>query len=47
MQRRHRLAHRRIWMVLAVLLPALLLGAMALRQSGPTEAAAVRLAPPK
>ena len=46
MRRAHRRAHRRIWLGLAVLLPLLLLGAMALRQNGPTEAAPVRLAPP-
>jgi len=46
-RRRHRIVHRRIWLVLAVALPAMLLGAMVLRQSGPTEAAAVRLAPPQ
>jgi hypothetical protein len=43
MQRRHRSAHRRIWIVLAVLLPLLLLGALALRHSGPREAAPIRL----
>jgi len=47
MRRRHRIAHRRIWQVLSVVLPVLLLGAMALRQSGPTEAATVRLVPPR
>lgn len=46
MRRRHRAVHRRIWKLLAVLLPALLLGALALRQNGPTEAAAVRLGTP-
>ena len=45
-QRRHRLVHRRIWSVLAVLLPLLLVGALALRQTGPTEAPPVRLSPP-
>jgi hypothetical protein len=45
-RRRHRRAHRRIWIGLAVLLPLLLLGAMALRQNGPDETPPVRLAPP-
>ncbi len=43
MQRRHRTAHRRIWIVLAALLPLLLLGALALRQGDPREAAPIRL----
>jgi hypothetical protein len=43
MQRRHRAAHRRIWIVLAALLPLLLLGALALRQGDPREAAPIRL----
>lgn len=46
MRRAHRRAHRWAWMGLAVLLPLLLLGAMALRQNGPDEAAPVRLAAP-
>ncbi len=46
MRRCHRAAHRRIWLVLAAVLPLLVLGALALRQNGPTEAAPVRLAPP-
>jgi hypothetical protein len=46
MQRRHRRAHRRVWIVLALLLPLLLLGALALRQGDPREAAPVRLAEP-
>ncbi len=41
-----RRAHRRIWLVLCAALPLLLIGALALRQNGPTEAAPVRLAPP-
>ena len=44
--RHFRTAHRRIWLGLAVLLPLLLLGALSLRQNGPTEAPPVRLAPP-
>jgi len=43
MRRRHRSAHLRIWIALAVVLPAILLAAMSLRQNGPTEAAPIRL----
>lgn len=43
MQRRHRAAHRVIWLVLAVLLPAILIGAMSVRRNGPIEAPQVRL----
>ncbi len=46
MRRRHRTAHRRIWFVLAVVLPLLVLAGVALRPSGPDEARPVRLAPP-
>ncbi len=38
--------HRAVWTVLAVALPLVLFGALALRQSGPLEAAPVRLSPP-
>lgn len=41
-----RAAHRRLWVGLAILLPLLLLGSLALRQNGPTEARPERLAPP-
>ncbi len=44
--REFRAAHRRIWTTLAVLLPLLLLGSLALRQNGPTEAKPERLAAP-
>lgn len=44
--RRYAATHRVVWTALAVLLPLLLLGALALRQDGPVEAAAVRLAGP-
>jgi hypothetical protein len=44
--RAFRTAHRRIWTVLAVLLPLLVLGSLALRQNGPTEARPERLAAP-
>jgi hypothetical protein len=47
MQRRLRRAHRRIWFVLAALLPLVLLGALALRQGNPREAAPVRLEAPR
>lgn len=43
MQRRHRSAHRRVWLLFSVLLPALLLAALASRQNGPAEAPAIRL----
>ncbi|MGE0418351.1 MAG: hypothetical protein AB7O80_16230 [Acetobacteraceae bacterium] len=43
MRRGHRTAHRRIWTVLAVLLPLALLGAMAARRTGPLEAPSIRL----
>ena len=44
--RRFGATHRAVWTVLAVALPLVLLGALALRQSGPLEAAPVRLSPP-
>jgi hypothetical protein len=47
MRRRHRIAHRRIWLVLAVLLPAILIIAMTIRRDGPFETPAIRLAAPK
>ena len=47
MQRRHRMWHARIWTALAVLLPFLLLGALALRRNGPLEAPAIRLEAPR
>src|SRR5438045_2004165 len=36
-----RRAHWRVWLVLSAALPLLLIGALALRQNGPTEAAPV------
>jgi hypothetical protein len=45
-QREFRTAHRRIWIGLAILLPLLVLGSLALRQNGPTEARPERLAAP-
>ena len=47
MRRRHREAHRVIWLVLAGLLPAIVLLSLVFRPSGPTEAPQVLLAPPK
>lgn len=47
MKRRHRDAHRLIWLLLAGLLPAILLVSLALRPNGPIEAPQLRLAPPK
>jgi len=41
----HRRAHRRIWVGLSLLLPAILLLSLALRQGGP-DPAPQRLAPP-
>jgi hypothetical protein len=44
--RRYAATHRLVWTVLAVVLPLLLLGALALRQGAPSETAPVRLAGP-
>ena len=46
MRRRHRSAHRRAWILLSSLLPALLLAALASRQNGPVEAPPIRLSEP-
>lgn len=46
MRLRHRRAHLLVWAVLALLLPAVLVGALALRLSAPAPEAPVRLAPP-
>lgn len=46
MQIAHRRAHRRIWVGLSLLLPAILVLSLALRQPGP-DPAPVRLAPPE
>ncbi|MGP1396262.1 MAG: hypothetical protein ACTS3R_12190 [Inquilinaceae bacterium] len=46
MRRPHRTAHARIWIVLAVALPAILIGAMIVRQGGPLERPAVQVVPP-
>lgn len=43
--RHYAAAHRLAWVALAVLLPLLLVGALALRPSGPLEAPAERIAP--
>ena len=47
MRRRHRAAHARIWVVLAVVLPAVILGALVLRQGGAGERPAVLLRAPQ
>ena len=39
--------HRRFWMVFAVLVPAILLAGLMVRQDGPYERPAVLLAPPE
>ncbi len=44
--RRYVATHRVVWTLLAAVLPLLLLGALALRQGGPLEAAPVRLSAP-
>lgn len=41
-----RRAHRRIWLLLAVALPAIVVAALSLRQNGPREAPPVRLSAP-
>ena len=47
MQRRHRAAHRKIWAVLAFVIPAIFVGAMIARQAEPDpETSAVRLSAP-
>ncbi|HEX3350283.1 MAG TPA: hypothetical protein VHS58_19510 [Acetobacteraceae bacterium] len=46
MRRRHRAVHRRVWPVLAVILPLLVIAAVVFRPAGPTQAPAVRLSPP-
>jgi hypothetical protein len=47
MRRRHRDAHRVIWLILAGLLPLIVLLSLAKRPIGPTEAPQIQLAPPK
>ena len=46
MRRAHKAAHRRIWLVLVVLLPMIVAGALISRPVGPLEAPQIRLAPP-
>ncbi|MDX2288364.1 MAG: hypothetical protein NW217_06030 [Hyphomicrobiaceae bacterium] len=41
----HRRAHRRIWAVLALLLPAILISALLLRRDPSSGAAAVQIEP--
>jgi hypothetical protein len=45
MRTRHRRVHLRLWLALAVLLPAILLGGAALRQWRPADPP-LRLSPP-
>lgn len=47
MQTRHRAAHRRTWQVLALLLPVVLAGALALRLTALPEAAPLLLEAPR
>jgi hypothetical protein len=47
MRRRHRSAHRMIWVMLAGVLPAIVLLSLAFRPTGPTEAPQIQLSPPK
>jgi hypothetical protein len=47
MRRRHRSAHRAIWLILVGLLPAIVLLSLIFRPSGPIEAPPAQLAPPK
>ena len=46
-RRRHRGAHRVVWLLLAGLLPAVVVLSLVLRPVGPIEAPQIRLAPPK
>ncbi len=46
MRSAHRRAHRLAWRVLALLLPAILLGGLLLGRGGPDDLAPVQLAPP-
>ena len=46
MKRAYRKTHARIWMALAVLLPLVIVVAMAVRQQGPTETRAERIEAP-
>jgi hypothetical protein len=47
MRRRHRDVHRRTWLVLVFVLPAIVLLSLMLRPVGPTESPQIQLAPPK
>ncbi|HEX2527238.1 MAG TPA: hypothetical protein VHL31_13200 [Geminicoccus sp.] len=47
MQRRHRTAHARIWIVLAVMLPLVVVLGLVVRQDGPGERPAVLLEAPR
>ena len=43
----HRRAHRAIWLLLAVAMPAIVVASVVLRPIGPGEAPQIQLAPPK
>ena len=47
MRRAHIRAHRAIWLLLAILMPAVVVAALVLRPIGPDEAPQIQLAPPK
>ncbi len=47
MRRAHIRAHRAIWLLLAVLMPAIVVVSAVLRPIGPDEAPQIQLAPPK
>jgi len=46
MLRPHRRAHARIWTALALLLPAIIVVALVIRQNGPRETPPVQIKPP-
>lgn len=46
MRRRHRQVHARLWSVLGIALPVVLLALVAMRQTVPVERPAVMLEPP-
>ncbi len=46
MRRRHRRIHRLAWTALAVILPLVVIGALAARRTGPLESPSLQIAPP-
>lgn len=46
MQRRHRRAHLRAWSILAIVLPAMVIGSVLIRKRLPIEAPAIQLSKP-